>query len=43
MKRNHDMFGFISKVNTLTTQLNDMGKVTTKNAIISKILRALLI
>jgi hypothetical protein len=43
MKPNHDMFGFISKVTALTIQLNDMGEITTENAIINKILCALLI
>ncbi len=37
------MFSFISKVEALTAQLNDKGKVTTKNAIITKIICALLV
>jgi hypothetical protein len=43
MKPSHDMFSFISKVEALTAQLNDKGKVTTKNAIITKIICALLV
>jgi hypothetical protein len=43
MKFNHDMFGFIYEVKALATQLNDMGEITTNNAIITKIICALLI
>jgi hypothetical protein len=43
MKPNHDMSSFIYEVKALATWLNDMGEITTKNAIITKILCALLI
>jgi hypothetical protein len=36
MKPNHDMFGFIYEVKALATHLNDMGEITTENAIITK-------
>ncbi len=38
MKHGQDMFSFIVVVETMVTQLNDMGEPTIENVVISKIL-----
>jgi hypothetical protein len=38
MKHGQDMFSFIVVVETMVTQLNEMGELTIENVVISKIL-----